>query len=56
MSFTYEKLVAFSKSWGLIYLIVIFIAAAVYAYWPSLKGRFDRAAKSIFDDEDGPCR
>lgn len=56
MDITHEAVVRFSKSWGLFYLIAVFIAAAVYAYWPSLKDRFDRAAKSIFDDEDGPCR
>lgn len=56
MSITYDSLVAFAKSWGLFYMMAIFAAAALYAYWPSLKDRFDHAANSIFDDEDGPCR
>lgn len=56
MEITHEAMVRFSKSWGLFYLIAFFVIAAVYAYWPSLKDRFDAAAHSIFDDEDGPCR
>lgn len=54
--FTYDMAVGFSKSWGLFYLMAMFVIACIYAYWPSSKGRFDRAANSILDDEDGPCR
>ena len=32
------------------------VGVAIYAFWPSLGKRFDRAAKSVLDDEDGPCR
>jgi len=28
----------------------------VYAFWPSNKQRFDRAADAILHDEDKPCR
>jgi cytochrome c oxidase cbb3-type subunit 4 len=56
MQITHDFLVATAKSFGLIYLMAMFLAAAVYAYWPSLGGRFDAAANSILDDEDGPCR
>lgn len=56
MQITHEFLVDFSKSFGLFYLMGMFIVAAIYAFWPSLGGRFDRAANSILDDEDGPCR
>ena len=56
MELTYEWTSAFAKSFGLIYLMVLSVAIAVYAYWPGLGKRFDKAAKSILDDEDGPCR
>lgn len=56
MQLSYEFLAGFAKSFGLFYLMALFIGAAIYAYWPSLGGRFDRAANSILDDEDGPCR
>lgn len=56
MQLTHDFLVGFAKSFGLIYLMVLFIGAAIYAFWPSLGGRFDRAANSILNDEDGPCQ
>lgn len=55
MEFTHEFFVEAAKSFGLFYLIALSIGITVYAYWPSLGGRFDRAAKSILDDEDGPA-
>ena len=56
MSFDHETLVAFSKSFGLFYLIAFSVAVGIYALWPSNKSRFDRAAQSIIDEEDRPCR
>ncbi|HLS69926.1 MAG TPA: cbb3-type cytochrome c oxidase subunit 3 [Kiloniellales bacterium] len=56
MPFDHETLVAFAKSFGLFYLVALSIAVGIYALWPSNKGRFDRAARSIIDDEDRPCR
>ncbi|WBU53999.1 cbb3-type cytochrome c oxidase subunit 3 [Paracoccus sp. SCSIO 75233] len=56
MEITHDLLVGLAKSLGLFYLMAMFIAAAIYAFWPSLQGRFDRAANSVLDDEDGPCR
>ena len=56
MDISHDAVVAFSKSFGLFYLIALSIAVTAYAFWPSLGKRFDRAAKSILDDEDGPCR
>lgn len=56
MGFDHETLVAFAKSFGLFYLIALSIGVVVYAYWPSNKKRFNRAAESVLDDEDGPWR
>jgi cytochrome c oxidase cbb3-type subunit IV len=56
MEISHETLVAIAKSFGLIYLVALSVAVTVYAFWPSLGDRFDRAAKSVLDDEDGPCR
>jgi len=56
MNFDHDTLVWFSKSFGLFYLIALSLAVVLYAYWPSNKKRFDRAADSILDDEDKPCR
>lgn len=56
MEFSHEWLVGTAKSFGLFYLIALSIGITVYAYWPSSKGRFDKAANSILDDEAGPAR
>jgi cytochrome c oxidase cbb3-type subunit IV len=56
MDLSHETLVAFARTFGLFYLIAMFVVAVAYAFWPSKKGEFDRAARSVLDDEDGPCR
>jgi cytochrome c oxidase cbb3-type subunit 4 len=56
MDFDHETLVAFAKSFGLFYLIALSIGIVIFAFWPSNKKRFDRAAQSILDDEDRPWR
>lgn len=54
MSFDHETIVAFAKSWGLIYLIAIFVIVLIYALWPGNRKRFERAKKSILDKDDRP--
>ena len=56
MDIDHNSMVVFAKSFGLFYLIALSIGVVVYAYWPANKKRFDKAATSIFSDEDGPCR
>jgi cytochrome c oxidase cbb3-type subunit 4 len=56
MDVDHDTLVAFAKTFGLIYLIILSVGVTVYAFWPSLGSRFDRAAKSVLDDEEGPWR
>jgi cytochrome c oxidase cbb3-type subunit IV len=56
MQIDHDTLVVFAKTFGLFYLIAMFSAAVIYAFWPSKKGEFDRAARSVFNDEDGPCQ
>ncbi len=54
MPFDHGTLVWFSKSFGLFYLIGLSVAVLAYVFWPSNKKPFDRAAKSILQDEDKP--
>lgn len=51
----HDTLVLIAKSYGLFYLIALSICVSVYAFWPSNGDKFDRAAKSVLDDEAGPC-
>jgi cytochrome c oxidase cbb3-type subunit 4 len=50
----HDAVVAFSKSWGLFYLIALAIGVVAYAYWPSNRAGFDRAKDSILDKDDRP--
>jgi cytochrome c oxidase cbb3-type subunit 4 len=52
----FDTLVWLSESLGLFYLIALAIGVLVYAYWPSNRSRFDRAAGSILDEGDRPWR
>jgi cytochrome c oxidase cbb3-type subunit 4 len=56
MSVEHDFLVGISRSFGLFYLIALSAAVLIYAYWPCNKQRFDRAAQSVLDEEDGPWR
>lgn len=55
MDMAHEWYVWLAKSFGLFWLIGLSIAITVYACWPSLGKRFDKAANSILDDEEGPA-
>ena len=48
---TYEALRAFSGTFGLIFLVVMFVATVAFALHPGNKKRFDEAAQLPFDDE-----
>lgn len=54
MDIDHDTLVAFSKSWGLFYLLALAIGVLAYTFWPSNKKRFDGAKKSILDRNDKP--
>jgi cytochrome c oxidase cbb3-type subunit 4 len=49
---TYETLATFAKSWGLVYLMVMFLAVCAYALWPRNQQKFDRAARMPLDKDD----
>ncbi|WP_062584894.1 MULTISPECIES: cbb3-type cytochrome c oxidase subunit 3 [unclassified Rhizobium] len=54
MSLDHETLVAFSKSWGLFYLIALAIGVVIYALWPANLSKFHVAKQSILDEDDKP--
>lgn len=54
IEFDHTTLVAFAKSWGLFYLVAFSLGILAYTFWPGSGKRFDRAANSIMDDENGP--
>ena len=56
MDLDHDTLVAFSKSWGLFYLIALSIAVLIYTLLPSNRRKFDDAKKNILDKDDTPWR
>ena len=56
MDLSHETLVAFSKSWGLFYLIAFAIGVVIYAFLPSNRRKFQQAKNAILDQDDKPWR
>ena len=56
MDIDHDIVVAFSKSWGLFYLIALSIGVVIYTFWPSNRKQFDRAKNSILDGDDTPWK
>jgi len=54
MDIEHDTLVAFSKSWGLLYLIAFAVVVTIYAFWPSNRKRFREAKKRILEGDDRP--
>lgn len=42
---TFETVSVFAQTWGLVFLVVMFVAALVYALRPSARKTFDAAAQ-----------
>lgn len=42
---TYETVSVFAQTWGLVFLVVMFVAALTYALRPSARKEFDAAAQ-----------
>lgn len=49
---THDTVLVFSKTWGAVYLLVVFLLAALWIYWPSHKKTYDKAAQSPLSDEE----
>ncbi|RDE08102.1 cbb3-type cytochrome c oxidase subunit 3 [Pelagibacterium lacus] len=54
MDIDHGTLVAFSKSWGLFYLIAMAIAVCIYTFWPRNRKKFTDAKNSILRKDDRP--
>jgi len=45
VSATYLALSQFAQTWGLAYLVAVFLVVLIYALWPSRQQQFDEAAR-----------
>lgn len=41
----YKTLAEFAQTWGLVYMVIIFVGVLVYAFRPGAKKTFDEAAR-----------
>ena len=48
---SYQDVSSFAQSWGLVFLVIMFVAAIAYALWPSNKDKFNDAANSMLDED-----
>ena len=48
----HDSVLVFSKTWGAIYILGVFLLAAIWTYWPSRKSIYDEAAQSPIGDEE----
>ena len=53
---TYENVAYFAETWGLVFLVVLFVGVLVYVFWPGNRDKFKRAAHRPLEDEDLPKR
>ena len=49
---SYDALRHFADSYGLLFMTLAFVALVAWTFRKGAKRRHDRAAKSIFEDED----
>ncbi|OUS13324.1 cytochrome-c oxidase [Rhodospirillales bacterium 47_12_T64] len=47
----YNDISEFSRTWGLVYLVAMFLAGILYAFWPRNKSKFDHAAQIPLEDD-----
>jgi cytochrome c oxidase cbb3-type subunit 4 len=47
----YQTVSGFAQSWGLVYLVVLFVIAIGWALRPSNRARFDEAARIPFKED-----
>ncbi|MBT5110026.1 MAG: cbb3-type cytochrome c oxidase subunit 3 [Rhodospirillaceae bacterium] len=47
---TFESVSVFSQTWGLVYLIVLFLGVLIYALRPSARKKFEDAAAIPFKE------
>lgn len=48
---TYETVLNFSQTWGLVYFVAVFVGVLIYALRPSARKKFDRAARLPLEED-----
>lgn len=48
----YEDISRFAGTWGLGFLVLLFLIALAYALWPRNRDKFERAKRLPLEDDD----
>ncbi len=48
---TFEDVAVFSRTWGLVYMVAIFVGVLIYALRPGAKKKFRDAAQIPFKED-----
>ena len=49
---TYEIVAKWAQQGGTVYFVLMFAAAAAYAFWPTKRDEFEKAARAPLDAEE----
>lgn len=52
---TYDTVRQFAGTWGLVYMVALFVIVVAWALWPSNRKRFHDAARIPLDDDPRPA-
>jgi cytochrome c oxidase cbb3-type subunit IV len=53
---SHDAVLVFAKSWGALYILLFFIIAVAWAYWPSRREELEEASRWPLEEEDRPCQ
>jgi len=48
---SFETISAFAQTWGLVYLVALFVAVLVYAFRPANRKTFEAAARRPLEED-----
>jgi cytochrome c oxidase cbb3-type subunit 4 len=48
---SFQEVSQFAQTYGLVYLVVLFLIVVAYALWPKNKEKFDRAAHIPLEED-----
>lgn len=51
MELSYQDVSGFAQSWGLVFLVLLFVGAILYAFLPGNRKKFDKASTSLLEEE-----
>ena len=52
----YQTMRTFADSWGLLFLVIVFVVVVIYTFRPGSKKEADKIARIPLKDDDDPNR